>query len=526
MFLNPAILTTIANQQCSAQVPTGSNVRQSEEFQALKVEIQKLESIADFNAVNWSYIAEQAKNILETQGNDILVAAYLIVAWINLYQFKGFIEAINFFSQLVKRFGNKLQPENKLKAQQAALDWLSAKVVPLFLDFKLTALDLKNLTEVSKTLGELDDRLNELFGRTWFTLLLKEIKSKIAIFTPPEIAQDPNLDNTQKSKVEPTLDVQAEREAKANLDKPRSKDLPLTFDMLAELMQQFSRTKIELSVTDPTIYYLNRTAAWADLQKLPSHDNAYHTHMKAPLDEEREQLIMLKNESDIATALKKMELLFIRNPFWLDLQRVILEIISDKVEFAQVANIISYHLLNLIKNFPLLRKLIFIDDTHLCDSQTQAWLVQLAQENATLPNSSNTISLNSEELAFRSIIETTTANMKPETQEDIIISLQNKIKNASSARLQVIGYISLCEVLVRFNVWDVLPVYLEQLQADFEKFHLADWDPMLATEVLSIIYRGNKKLRESANKTQMQFALGKLMLLDHAVFKQLSSNSD
>ncbi|WP_322997249.1 type VI secretion system ImpA family N-terminal domain-containing protein [Castellaniella sp.] len=111
-------------QAISEQAPGGTDIRDSETYEALSSEIEKMASPTSDGQIDWTKIETLASRILAEQSKDFMVAAWLSAAWIHHHGIDGLAAGLHLYEQLVAQFWDSAQPPLKrLRGRRNALIW-------------------------------------------------------------------------------------------------------------------------------------------------------------------------------------------------------------------------------------------------------------------------------------------------------------------------------------------------------------------------------------------------------------------
>ena len=373
-------LIKIAKAKLDALDSTGINIRHTTEFESLKVEVHQGLLPTSISTVNWSHVAQQATRILETQSKDVLVAVYLARAWMELYQTKGWLEALDFLNVLAKKFGLQLQPDGRVKAHVAAFSWLADQCVNVLFGKIVALTDVRYFLTLQATLVELDASMQQSYGQEIFSVVRRGVRERLMelqteVRPPVATAVEPPLS------VAP-METLAVSEPLPSEPSPAIETPAVDISELPALLLRSSDELLRANIADPRAYYYRRTALWGALTELPPHDRNQRTDIVAPAEPVRQRLLLLAQSDSPEQTLLELERLFTTHPYWLDVQQVLTSISGAFPKYQAIAAIVAQHTVLLLQQFPESLSLTFADGTPWCSTQTQQWLRWLSSSRA------------------------------------------------------------------------------------------------------------------------------------------------
>lgn len=489
--------------------PCGDNCRKSDAFIRLKDEVRKLENINSDGKINWSIVAKHASQYLTEQSKDSLVAAYLVVSWTHLYDLQGLAQALTFMTQLVKDFGVQLHPENKPRAQASALTWMAKHLVAYCQQQDITAAKIKPLQKIKHQAQELDALFEKMFEHTVFG---KFISNLDAIVEQYEITQAHLLTQkiTQQETEQPDpapeyIELNTEQLAHRTSEHD-DEETSLTDELL-----NLSENLRQQNIFDLQAYIYSRTAIWQDMQFVAERLAEDNLYIPAPQHMYIKQVEALANiqldDNDFAS----LEEIAIAHPYWLDVHYLVAQKSMAVSGGNIIANFILAWLNQMLLSFPDFSRLTFDDGTASISTETLNGLH--AVQDAVV--------LSHDDAMLKDINKL--ANLTTKAAKKSIETIQKEVNGMSSGKARLQASLSLVSVLPDSAISNYLPFYLKQIETDFHLFRLEEWDPELAIKVLTTLYKANKSLGNQANNEQIQFALAKLMILDHTRFTELES---
>ena len=144
------------NLEISQLEPAGSDPRYLDEFEAIRIELEKL------SGCDFEFIENSSKYLLNEKSKDLRVAAYLILALTFNKSVKGLIEGLVIYNGLLKTFGTQLHP-TRPAARTSAIKWLNQARLEAF----LSQVSISEEQILIKLKSEIDN-LNQLIKKIYF----------------------------------------------------------------------------------------------------------------------------------------------------------------------------------------------------------------------------------------------------------------------------------------------------------------------------------------------------------------------
>lgn len=578
----------------------GENCRKTEEFLALKDSVRKVDHVNSGLMINWSRIAKHSLDFLTTQSKDSLVAAYLTVAWTHINGFGGLADALEFMKQFVSKYGMKLYPQNKPKAQEISFDWMVKHLLQYCKHQDMTATNVALLDKTIKQAEALDKIVRKKLSIDTIARLSRYLKGLLEqhsldkkevqndnIFSlasgdaqePSEIIDEETLSETvssnhesendvveakttqtsiptedvsnPESTVSPTTESLSEeseekidtkqvnktkaKESKARKAKSNTKKSSVNSAQKVAVPEEMQALKQELNtlggdedtltekLLSVSLFLMNqypfelqafmysRAVIWHDVQYVEKRLQEDDLSIPAPSYNEQQYAMTLMQEEFTIENFIALEEIARNNPYWFDVHYWVAEqsvVLSDETV---ISNFLISMLKQMLQSFPSFKQMTF-EDGSPCVSADLLDILSV-EDNVGLVSESDTLHQAMHELP----------TLKESAAKQCLDTIQQDINTLASAKLRLLNTLKLVRVLPSTAISNYLPLYLKQIETDFHHFHLEEWDPELAVKVLSTLCTANKSLGNQANNEQIQFALAKLMIMDHTRFTELES---
>jgi type VI secretion system protein VasJ len=501
-FFNP--LKQIAKQEISKEQPCGENLRGSAEFLQLKDEVRKLELAYTDGKVNWSLLIEQTQKFLQNQSKDILVAAYLVVAWTRVHRILGLIEALEFMRSLIKNFKTNLQPQNKENAAGLAINWMVKQLNKYLQNFDFRRENISLRKKLIKELIELDVILQKHFAQNMVLSLLHQVEK----LWPEDAASLPEV---SVADVEPeSLDSAAEASSQPEVSQSLPSDNNAIqmkeiqkVDINEFLLQKSAQLRQE-NLFDIRAYLYSRSAIWSQVSLIIERVTHAQGFLPTPHKSILFEFKNLITNPITEVAYSRLEEIAIDHPYWLDVHYQVARKSRELANNDYIYNYLRAMMQQMLVSYPGLKHLKFTDETACFDNKVLEWLHTVGSDSACAAPANLSLQ-----------------NIEDLLQQNDSQALHRQLKELPSDQQKLLAQLEICAHLQKSDDVSLLPFYLKQLETDFHHYHLEQWDPELAIRVLTTLVTANKCLRTRANNEQIQFALAKLMIMDHNKFSEL-----
>ena len=155
-------ISQLATNPIPGPNPAGENVRLEQAFESIEQEIAKLDSFTSEDPVRWGEITSTARQILEGQSKDLLVACFLTRSLCEVDLLDGLHQGLLLGKGIAETFWDQaFPPKKRMRGRSQAFEWLVEKCHPLLAEFNPSVNDLERIKQVEDSLAALDDMLVE-----------------------------------------------------------------------------------------------------------------------------------------------------------------------------------------------------------------------------------------------------------------------------------------------------------------------------------------------------------------------------
>lgn len=495
----------------------GADVRYSAEFEALELELAKIDSLHATTGPDWTAIREGSESLLQEHSKDLRAAVWL--TW-SLYQsdsYHGLQAGIATLVYLCTAHWEALHPR-KLRTRQAAFGWL----LPRLEQAIAKVADAPERTEPA-TLSTLSAQLRELdaclsaqmaSGAPLLLPLCRRLDELAARTVPAEVVPAPTAQEAASATVTPIHRQVNTGPAEINNARDAHKALRALQDQGRNLCDWW----LDQSATDPRAVRLSRTLLWLPIDSLPEHDAHQQTPLRGlPADRlaaYAERLGQNLSPDQRSELLSELEISVAKSPFWLDGQRMVWECLEALGADAARSELEAQVRL-LLTRLPGLEQLRFHDGAAFADEQTQAWL---AASVTTVPDRPVNAAINvqgNQQAPWDESLNTAITLTRKDHLKAGVAMLKQGMQSASNERERFhwqFAQARLCHIAKHY---ELAAYQLEALSQTLHETRLDRWEPELAISVLQLLADSYQRLpRKQAAAERRQEIYQRLCHLD------------
>jgi len=387
----------------STDAPAGKDCRNGDLYQLLAAEIELMSSLNASRLIDWNVVDDKAKNILETEAKDFLVAVWYGAAQIEKHGIDGLSVAFTVLNSLFNQYWETAYPPvSRLRGRRNAIVWWldrTTEWLPTASVRPLTQEEYEQLVALAQTFdqsfGEKDSESPNC------SQLIRAIKALEVIQPEPE--PEPSLapEKTSQEASEPVEDSATTQAAKVQTLSPSTPDMPssvaptslppvvmkdaktlASFEDVLQAIEptraylgQLSEVVAKVAPGNPFAIHLTRFAARAHLQALPTNKNNL-TLIPPPSQTDLKMFSMVceaKNPENIVSFCEARIETF---PFWFDLDhQAALGYAMMGEGGKKMATAIIDELLTFLSRLPNIEKFTFSDKNFpFANSECLAWI--------------------------------------------------------------------------------------------------------------------------------------------------------
>ncbi|MBU2862308.1 TssA family type VI secretion system protein [Reinekea forsetii] len=445
--------------------PMGGDPRYSEDFGALKSEIEKKSSV-DYEKIN-----SLCDSILKSESKDLRVGSFLVLSLARLEGISGLIKGMSIISKLIEQFGDQLHPA-KPKARLSAIKWFQQEKVLTFAQNSTNNVSYEEAVYAIEVYDELFEKIASYCGEplSWPALKkwLAEKEKESALKVSKQTQSD--SENTQA----------VNNLANAPVSTKPSENRTSTINSSAEYIQ--SVRQLLLYFKEQKLYNKMFGVACACQLgglKLPPNEQG-KTRLPPPRDTSMTKIRnAMDNEQWEEGLLASLDAFMEPSgQYSLDILKMAFDC-STKAGDKETATVIKEYFRITITRLPKLLQAKFDNDESFVSSGTAAWLEQINQSTALNEGTSAG--------GFQSYLAEARNVLLASSIKEAFEALDNMPKFNELQR----AYIEFCkaQLCVEQDRSELaLPIFL-QLEQVVERLSLAQVDPEFAMQIWRQLHR-------------------------------------
>ncbi|MSP26740.1 MAG: type VI secretion system protein TssA [Myxococcales bacterium] len=481
----------------------GQDVSYDESFEVIKVEIEKLQSLAG-DACNWGVVSSTSETILRERSKDFRIAAYLAASKMRQGSLASLLDGLLLMSQLTERYWETMFPPlNRIRARAGMIGWMSDQSGEAVGAIPLKAGDAALVATIDEVSRVLDTSFREKFadhypGMSKVRDAIREHVRRVPADAPPP--PPPPLPRAEGDAAPPSASAPSGTESNysggggggATAETVNSADQAR--DALEPTMQLVVKIGHVLRAErpdNPVAFRLTRFAAYLPLIQAPPATDGV-TMVPAPEDYLRQRLDALVAGQDWLTLLEEAESMATEYLLWLDLHRYSSAAMSALgPKFTKAKDEATLQLALVLKRLPTFGQLKFSDGTPFADGQTQMWLDAEVRPVLAAGGAGGGGGSAASGPLDEPIREAREQAMKGELGE-ALATLGRASDAAPSPADRFRGKLALAQLCLGAGQFDIARGQLEGLAAKIRSHDLTGWDPKLCADVYAALYAAQR----------------------------------
>ncbi|MFL7963422.1 type VI secretion system protein TssA [Pseudomonas kielensis] len=472
----------LAKTPVSKESFAGTDVRFSNEYEALEREVSKAQSMHESGHVDWLKVLEASEALLRTQSKDLRVVAWLVWALYQCESFQGLLAGLGLLQHLCRHHWLDIHPlKNRTRA--ASINWLMPRLEQAFGDdiaikeqlpmFRHLAEQLEGLDAACTThLGDdaplllpLCRRLNTMIQRT-----TENLPQTGAIGTV--VAQ---VKHVATQLLTPGTPIENEKEAHKALRAQQEGARPLCTWWLKQ------------KATDARALRLNRTMLWLAIDVLPERNAEQVTQLRGlPADKLKAYQDRLQ-QGDYADLLVEIEASLATAPFWFDGQRLAWECLQGlNAELAMSE--VEVHFALFIKRLPGIIELRWHDGTPFADAATRGWIATQVMPHLQSPCGAPIADVADTHAPWELALDEAEAILRKDGLKPAVQALRQAMQGAHGTRERFLWQFALARLCFSARKYELTKVQLEVLDQTLRNAGLNIWEPLLELQVLHLLH--------------------------------------
>nr|WP_275066983.1 type VI secretion system protein TssA [Achromobacter spanius] len=483
----------VGQHPIQADHPAGVSPRDGEAFAALKAHIDQLTDIHASTAVDWTSVVALANGILQQEGKDLAVGAWLAAGLLETSGLTGLGNGIRVLRDLVTTYWDDMSPPaTRMRGRRNQIQWLldhlnerlqAGRDSYAAMPAAAHAAMLEDWEALDSEWQRHDDEAPAFYG-------LRSALRNLPVEAPPQPAPAidaapqetagvvpanapaiaPAQPATNRSVAPPPASIATPPAAGA--DPGAAADAALTG--LRPLVDWYLQTQPTL----PLLFRLNRVCAWATLEQAPPVQGGVTLLMPPPL-----QIVssfeQIAQTGEPQAVVQFAESHLTTHRYWLDLNRASHAALT-RLGAADAAACVGFETGRLIARLPQLASMKFNDGQPFADAQTLAWLESFTRggEGASAGHD------DADDL--QSISTAAEADAAAGRLDDALDRLQDAARRTEGLRKRFRLRLAQCSLLHRFDGRADIRALMAPLIDELDAHRLQQWEPELAREALAL----------------------------------------
>jgi type VI secretion system protein VasJ len=468
--------------------PAGVDVSYEPDFEWLKTEIGKLESVTE-SEPSWPDVRRSASDLIARKSKDLRVLSWLCLAKLKSEGWQGLAEALFVHDGVVKAFWETMYPDVKrVRARVSVIGWLLDQAIGHVQSMEVQPADGDAVRACSEMLGELDRSLREKAGDAYAGpgRLASLLREKVASISEEGVVARAEREPAADSVIRTEAPVAPEPASSslAPLPAPTAEDPEQVVRASARAIVEAATAMRTSNPTMPWAYRLQRCAMWIAVQEPPPSEKG-RTRMRAPAQRERRRLGSLREREQWGELLTFAEETSTQYLFWLDLHRHA-TLAMDRLgpEFTSAREAVGQETIRFVARVPTVADLAFSDGSPFAEPETKAWLETEARRWAGAPGPPDRAAVGSggdEEISSR-VAEARELILAGRVAEGVGAAHDVAVREPSGrARLRI--RLAVARMALDGAKPDLARPLLEGLVHDIEHHDLEAWEPELCALV-------------------------------------------
>ena len=473
----------------------GEDVSYDEKFEAIKLEIDKLSSLAG-DAVNWGAVSSMSEEILQEKSKDFRIGCYLACCRMRTGELEKVLDGLILLQEMSVRFWDDMYPPlRRIRARAGMIGWMSDQAADVVTAIKLKAADAQMVKLIDDTSAKLDQSFREKFGehypgmpklREGIRGLSRSVPKEAP--KPPPPPPKPEVSESSNDVAPPPPIIMSSSgdgatAATVNTAEDARKAMEPTWLLLKKMGGCLRSEKPE----NPQSYKLTRMGMWMELTTAPVVMNG-NTLVPPPGAHLKQRLDTLAASTEWLTLLNEADDLGSEYILWLDPQRYVSTAMSALgALFMKTKEELLLQVALMLKKVPTLPTLKFSDGSPYADAQTQMWIDNEAKPVLAAADAGGGGGGGAASVLDEPIKEARDHAMKGDLAKAIqVVSSAGDAAPTPVDRFR--GKLAIAQLCLGAGQPAIARGQLEGLTEIIRKHELQKWDPRLCAEVYAALY--------------------------------------
>jgi type VI secretion system protein VasJ len=479
-------LAPLGTSPISPDRPGGESVVYEPEFEAIKAEIEKIDSVKG-DVPDFHKLVGLGTAILATKSKDLTVSGYLALGLFRTSGFPGLADGLTVCRDIVANFWDQLYPEPaRMRGRVAAMTWINDRLGGAIPKVTPTASEHEAVKAVLEAYKALNETVAEKFGNDApsFGDLRRAIDDAVRMSTP---------------EAAPAAAAPAASGGTAPAAGPATIDSPdaayRVFRNAGTEIRRAAEYLIKQDPSSPVPYLAQRGAAWAPIRELPQ-DKDGITQFNPPDSNVAANWEKLMETGEWLALLNDTEWRLTASPFWLDINYYV-ALALENLGHDAAAQAVTDQTAALVKRFPKLLDLMYSDGRPFAQPATRQWIQAEMSSGGGGGGTGGDVSAPVEADPVEEASREARGMAARGKLNEAVEMLQGRISESGMPRERFRWRLLLARILADGNQPAVAAAQLRLLDEDIEAHRLEAWEPGLALDALVSLYRCEKKLGQN-----------------------------
>ena len=460
----------------------GEDMRFSNDYESLEIELAKASSMHDSGQVDWPKIREISERLLRTQSRDLRVCAWLTWALYQCESFQGLLAGLGLLHDLCENHWADVHPR-KARTRAAAIKWLVSRLEQVLTENIAIKDQLPMFQRLVELLEGLDAACTRHLGEDAPLLLpiCRRLKSRLQ-----RVAE-----NQPEVGVVGAAVAQV-RQVATHLFTPGSpidseKDAHKALRAQQESARALCAWWLKQGATDLRALRLNRTMVWLPIDTLPERNAEQVTPLRSLPADELKRYLDRYDQGQYADLLVELEASLTRAPFWLDGQRIVWECLQA-LNADTAMHEVEIHFALLVQRLPGLAELRFHDGSPFADPLTRAWISAHVMPHLRPAGTRPKVDVAEAHPVWEQALEVALTILRKDGLKVAVQTLKQGLQSANGGRVQFFWRFALARLCFSAKKYDLAKTQLETLDQILRDSGLDAWEPDLALQVLHLLH--------------------------------------
>ena len=515
--------------------PAGESVRLEPAFESIEQEIAKLDSFTTDDPVRWGNVISTARQILEEQSKDFLVACYLTRALCEEDLLDGLNQGLLIGKGIADQFWeHAFPPKKRLRGRSQAFEWLVEKSHTLLDNYSPQLKDLERLQQLEENLTALDDLLVDRMADSApnlaeFRQAFRRMRQGLEVEKENKSSSGPASSSaTARASATPAQSAAGAAIATAAASAPpqvaSDRDLMAVYRLCQDQLRNASQYLAAKNSLDSEVFRINRFITWLGVNQLPP-ATQNKTQLRPVSKEKLDVISGLYQEKRWLDLVAEVEPSLVKAPFWVTGQRMVCEAL-DELDAEGPKQAVCQGVKDFVARLPDVVTLTFNDDTPFADEKTRQWL-QKIQQSASGSSGGAALSLDTSNIGqdWEDAYQQAETLAGEKQQREALALFQAGVSRSTSLREQALWRFNQARFCFDQGLQDLAMPLLENLDKQLVQQGVEQWEPQVSKRVLELLLRCLRQGDTSEDKSRRIDKLhARLCTLDLALAFDLTAH--